>query len=159
MILDTERKVFLTHLRRLITLLAFAVIVLLIMLVGKRPSTYLGLTKYNWALIIFSIYLISMVFETLLGYYYFYFKDEKGLLTFRFFSLSYFNSRKNLIEIPVNEFIRYELKTSMGGLKSKLTIFRLIKNKEAKYPSISLSLLNKTEIEKLKAALDSYSKK
>jgi hypothetical protein len=159
MIIDTERKVFLTHLRRLITLLAFATIVMLIMLIGKRPNTYFGLTKYNWALIICSVYIISSVYESMLGLNYIYFNDENGIITFRYFSLSYFNSRKNLIEIPINDFMRYEIKTSMGGQKTKITLYCQIKNKEAKYPSVSLSLMNKAEIARLIATLDKYSKK
>lgn len=159
MIIDTERKVFLTHLRRLITLLAFATIVMLVMLVGKRPNTYLGLTKYNWALIICAVYSISVIYESIRGLHYIYFSDEKSVLTIRYFSLSYFNSRKNVIEMPVDEFIRYNITTSVFKLRVKLTLYRLIKSREAKYPAISISLLNKPELEILRSALDKYSKK
>jgi hypothetical protein len=159
MIIDTEKKVFLTHLRRLIALLVFAVGVLLIMLVGSMPKTFLGLNKYNWALVVSILFIVASVLESFVGFCYVYFSDDKGILTFRYFSLSYFNSNKKLYQIPVSEFVRYELKSSMGGLKTTLTLYRLIKNQEAKYPSISLSLLDKVEIAKLIATLDKYSKK
>jgi hypothetical protein len=159
MIIDTEKKVFLTHLRRLIALLVFAVGVLLIMLVGTMPKTFLGLNKYNWALVVSILFVIASVFESIVGLCYVYFSDDKGILTFRYFSLSYFNSNKKLVEIPINEFVRYEITSSMGGLKTTLTLYRLIKNQEAKYPSISLSLLDKVEIAKLIATLDKYAKK
>lgn len=158
MLIDTKKKVIATQLRRMITMLLFALIIIVI-LVARLPNTFLGLNKYNWAILITAIYFASIIFESTLEFFYVYFSDDKHLLTFRFFSLGYFNRKKNLIEIPKNEFSKFEVKIMFFGLKQKLILYRKYKDKEAKYPPISITLLNKKEKESLIATLNQYQTK
>jgi hypothetical protein len=158
MILDIQKKVFSSHLRRMITFLAFAVIVLVIILVGKLPYTYLGFNKYQWAIVVCGVYILLVIYEGFKKLNYIYFSDEKNVITLRYFSLGYFSSKKNAIEIPKNEFLTYEIRTYFAGGKTNLILHRSVKNKDAKYPPVSLSLLNKKEIQQLTSVLDLYKK-
>jgi hypothetical protein len=159
MVLDFQRKVFTSHLRRLITMLAFAAIVLVVILVGKLPYTFWGLNKYHWAIVFCAIYILMAIYESLLELNYIYFSDENGIIRLRFFSLSYFNSKKNSIEIPVQEFITYDIRKRLGGLKTKIILHRILKSKEASYPAVSLTMLSKKEINQITSILDQYKKK
>jgi hypothetical protein len=159
MLIDTRKKVIATQLRRMITMLIFALSIIIVLLTGKMPHTFLGLNKYNWALVIAAIYLVVPIFEGILELYYIYFSDDKNVLTFRYFSLGYFNRKKNMIEIPVHEFSKFEIRKMIFGLKQKLILYRRIKDKDAKYPPISISLLNKKERESLITALSHYQSK
>lgn len=158
MILDTQKKVFISHLRRLITLLVFAALVLVVILVGKLPYTYLGLNKYQWAIVMCAIYILMIIIEGILELNYIYFSDAKNVITLRYFSLGYFSSKKKSIEIPKSEFVTYEIRTTFRGAKTKIILHRSVKDKDAKYPPVSLSLLSKKEIQQITSVLDYYKK-
>lgn len=158
MLIDTRKKVIATQLRRMITMLIF-VSIIIVLLTLKMPNTFLGLNKYNWAIVITAIYLIITISEGILELNYIYFSDNKNVLTLRYFPLGYFNRKKNMIEIPVHEFSKFEIRKMIFGLKQKLILYRKIKDKDAKYPPISISLLNKKERELLITALTHYQSK
>lgn len=159
MIIDKQKKVIVTQLRRMITTLVFALGVMVIMLAGNRKVLVFGLNKYNWALVITAIYFLSIIIEGLFEYNYIYFSDAKKTLTLRFFSLGYFNRKKQSIEIPISEFSGYKIEESFYGIKQKLILFRNVKNKEAQYPSVSITFLNKKEKEMLINTLNQYKAK
>lgn len=158
MIVDTEKKVFLTHLRRLVILLVFGIGVLLVILLSKMPNTWLGLNKYQWALAMCAVFVLYAIAEGVLQLNYIYFSDEGDKITLRYFSLGYFNSRKNLIEMPKAEFVSYSIEKKIWGMKTKITLHRHIRNKEAKYPPVCLSLLSQEEIKKITTTLNRYNK-
>jgi len=159
MIIDTQQKVFKTHLRRMITLLSFVIIVLAVILIGKLPYKVLGFNKYQWAIVISVIYILVLVLEGVFELNYFYFSDDKDTLTFRYFSLGYFNTRKSSIEIPKSEFLTYDIKEYLGGRKTKIILHRSVKSNDAKYSPVCLSILSEKELEQLKTILDRYKKK
>ncbi len=156
MIIDKQKKVISVQLRRMITMVLFALVIIIILL--SRNLSLLGLTKYDVVLIVTGIYFISIIFESLYEFNFIYFSDIKKTLTLRYFSLSYLNQKKHSIEMPLAEFSGFEVKVSFYGMKQKLILFRKIKDKEAKYPPVSISLLNKKEKEQLIAALNHYKK-
>jgi hypothetical protein len=159
MILDSSKKVFLVHLRRMITLIVFTLTALLIMLVGKMPKTFLGWNKYHWALAVAVIYVFVFIAEAIMDYKYIFFTIEKDKIILRYFSLGYLSPNKRSFEIPISEFVRYEIISSLGGIRKYIIIYALFKNKEATYPKVSLSLLNKKEQQILCSALDHFTKK
>lgn len=158
MTIDTRKKVITFQLRRMISLLVFAISVILVLLVGKMPNTFLGLNKYGWSIVILVVFVLSIVIEGLLQYHYIYFSDEKEKIVLRYFSLGYMNRVKKSIELPKNELQKYEITESLYGFKKKIVLHRVKNTTEAKYPSVCLSILNKKELAMLTKTLDSYKK-
>lgn len=154
MVIDIKRTVIRTQLRRFITLISVAVIVIFIMLLGSLGSDLLGMSKYGWALIVGLLYVISLIFESFLELNYIYFSDTGDKIILRYFSMSVFSRKKNSIEIPKNEFGGYELNKNFWGLKPVIILKHRIKDKNANYPAVSLSGLNKAELQLLNNALD-----
>ncbi len=159
MIIDKQKKVIVTQLRRMITTLLFALSIIAIMIVGNRNIPFLGLNKYNWAFVMVVIYFLTLVIEGLFEFNYIYFSDAKNTLTLRYFSLGYFNRRKQSIEIPIQEFSDYKIEKTLYGIKQKLILYRKYKNKVAKYPAVSISFLNEKEKEMLITVLNQYKAK
>lgn len=158
MILDIKRTVIRVQLRRLITLLVVFALILMIVLLGNVKNLVLGLNKYEWGMIIGILYILSMILEGMFELNYIFFSDEKEKLVFRYFSMSVFNRRKNSIEIPKETFVGYEIKESLQGLKKKIVLIQQFKDKEAWYPAVSISSLNRSERTALLRCLDKYRK-
>lgn len=159
MILDTKGTVIRVQLRRFLQLVVFLTAFLAIMfLMKKPPSDYLGLTKYNWVLILAGLYALAVILESLLELNYIYFSDKEDRLVFRYFSMSVLSSRKRSIEIPKDKFTGYSLVKDLYGLKKKIILRQKLTKSEASYPPVSLSGLNKKELKQLLDAFDRYAK-
>jgi hypothetical protein len=156
MTIDIQRTVIKTQLRRFITIIVFTLMIVIIILGGDRRNDFLGMDKYEWAMIAGAVYLLISIAESILELNYIYFSNEGDKIVLRYFSMSFFNKKKNSIEIARERFRGYILKKSLGGLKKKIILIQLIKNVDAKYPPVSLSALNKEQLSGLLTALDRY---
>lgn len=157
--IDSKQKVINIQLRRLLTLVGAIGIALGIILLGQLPKTFLGLNKYHWAIVIAIIYALTVIYDKIWEYTYLFYSDETDHIILRYFSLTYFNKKKQSIEIPKSEFTSFILKESLWGFKKKVILRRFFKNVEAKYPAISLTILNKTQFAEILLSLDHFSKK
>jgi hypothetical protein len=156
MTIDIRRTVIKTQLRRFITIIVFTLAILIIILGGSLRNDFLGINKYQWALLVGAVYILLIAAEALLELNYIYFSNDDDIIVLRYFSMSFFNKRKNSIEIPGNRFGGYILKKSLGGLKKKIILMQHIKDKGAKYPPVSISALNKKQVSSMLTVLDKY---
>jgi hypothetical protein len=154
MVIDIQRTVIKTQVRRFITMLVFVAIMIFVMLTGNSQETYLGITKYKWAVIISALYLGAALIEALIDYNYIYFSDEGDRIVLRYFSMSFFNRKKNSIEIPNKDFKSYTIEKKYGGVKEYLTLIQNFKGKDAKYPAVNISALSRKQKEKLIDSLE-----
>ena len=156
MVIDIQRTVIKTQLRRFLTLIAFMIVAAAIILIGSLMENFLGITKYRWALIVAGIYIISIIVEALFELNYIYFSDEDDLIVLRYFSMSMFNRQKNSIEIPKKVFRGYQIEKSFFGLKKKIVLLQRLKDRDVKYPAVSVTGLNANEFQLLIKTLDKY---
>ncbi len=156
MVIDIQRTVIKTQLRRFLTLIGLMIVIVAVLLIGSLGNDFLGLTKYQWALIIAGIYLVSLILEAFLELNYIYFSDDDDLIILRYFSMSVFNRQKNSIEIPKSSFSGYEIKKSIFGLKKSIILRQRLKIKEVKYRAVSITGLNAGELQLLTKVLDRY---
>jgi hypothetical protein len=156
--IDTKKRVISIQLRRLLSLLGILALVLALILFGQLPKTFLGLNKYHWAIVVGILYGFTVIYDSLFEFTYIYYNDEGNSIILRFFSLAYFNKRKQSIEIPKSEFTSFILKDSLFGYKKKIILRRFYKNVEAKYPAVSLTILDKEQLAALLISLDHFSK-
>jgi hypothetical protein len=156
MIIDLKRTVLKIQLRRFITLLVLVIIILALLSMLDSNESYLGLTKYQWLIFVCAIYVVSTLYQAFLEPNYIYFSDQGDKIILRYFSMSFFNNKKQTIEIPKQSFSGYELKLIFGGLKQKLILYERVKNVDAKYPAVSITALSSAQKKNILAALDRY---
>ena len=92
-------------------------------------------------------------FQYQMKYTYFYFSNNGKNLVFRFYSLRIISGKPKTIEIPKNNFLKYDITTGFFNKKESLVLFQKTKKGVAKYPPISLTLLGKDKKRDLKRAL------
>lgn len=93
-------------------------------------------------------------FMHLLGLYYIYFNDDQNKVVIRFYYAHPFMRTYKAMEIPKNQISGYQIKKSLFGMRKELTIQVQSFKGSGQYPQISLSLLGKTEINKIEKSLN-----
>ena len=88
---------------------------------------------------------------------YIYFSDNGEKIILRFYRVSALNRKKHSVEIPKNQFIKYEIRRFFPGRES-IILYRSMPEGIARYPEISLSIVSRTDREKIKRALNQYVK-
>ena len=156
MTIDIRQTVFRTQLRRFLTLIAFCIAIVAVILLGRFRSEVLGMEKYSLALIIGLAYVINLVIESVFELNYIYFTDHGKSIVLRYFSMSIFSRKKSSIEIPKKEFSGYQIQTSIGGLKKTIILMQRYKGKDLPYPRVSITALSKKELGFLAGSLDKW---
>jgi hypothetical protein len=156
MVIDIKRTVIKIQLRRFITVLLFIAIIVFL-LTGIVKEKLWELSKYQWSMFVAALYLLTLIIDNVLEPYYIYYSDEGKKIIFRYFSLGFFNRRKSSIEIPKEQFVGFRIEKSLFGFKEKIILMQHVKNIDAKYPSVSLWALSKTEKHNLTESLKSHS--
>jgi len=88
--------------------------------------------------------------------YYVSYNDQGDTLVIRYYPNSIFTSRKNSIEIPKQQFVKYELKPFFLKSQQYMILHQNFRGKVVAYPRISLSALDKQDLEKMLLSLDKY---
>jgi len=152
--IDIQRTILKKNLRAFILAIIFVVFVSLLLITYIYEDQLFGLTKYHLAIIFASIYVLYMVFNTLRQFHYIYFSDAGERIVLRYFPMGAFTHKKNSIEIGKKEFVGYEIKKQLFGLREKLILKAKTGKGLAKYPPVSITALTKKEKESLFRVLD-----
>ncbi|MDR3093995.1 MAG: hypothetical protein LBU62_05055 [Bacteroidales bacterium] len=117
------------------------------------------LVDWNTTLQMLLVGIFSLIF---LGFYwhqykmeysYFYFSNNGKNLVFRFYSLRNLHGKPKSIEIAKLNFYKYDITTAFFDKKEYLILYQKTPKGIAKYPPISLTLLNRNQKTDLKRAL------
>lgn len=157
--IDNQRNIYRIWLRKLIVTILFtlSIIALVFLDILNEPDS--TITKYHVVIAIAFVYIVISVIGALRNPYYFHFHDTTDMLVIRYYQVSIFNHKKNSIEIPIQHFVKFDIKKFFFGLDEKLIVYQHYRQKVAKYPPISLSAVNKEDRNRLKTVLTRYSKK
>ena len=158
MTLNTEIKVIKSRLRAMFAPIITTIVLVLILLTNWFDQPVLGLTKSNYAILIIAAYVIFIVYNSLKNNFYIFLSTEKNKLTIRYYSLSLFNNSKKSIEIPLETLHNFKIETKRGGLLKLLTVYQKTNKGVAKYPPISISILDKEELQLVSNTLKKFSK-
>jgi hypothetical protein len=156
MIIDLQHTVIRTQLRRFITLIVFVIIIIFVLLLGDQRVIHLGLTKYQWAIVVATLYFGSSLIESVLNYNYIYYSDDGEFIIFRYFSMSFFNNKKNAIQIPKEHFLGYKIVNILSGYKKTIILYQDFNGREAKYPAVNISALTREQRDVMLKSLDRY---
>ena len=154
--LDNQRNTYRIWLSRLVMTIVFTLIILGIVFLPWFDETEFWLTKYHVAIFISAIYIIVNWVNYMKRPYYVSYNDQGDTLVVRYYPNSIFTSRKHSIEIPKQQFVKYELKPFFFGSQHWLILYQNFRGKVVAYPRISLSALDKEDRERLIQSLSKY---
>jgi hypothetical protein len=137
------------------------VLVLMIILIGfsgtfDRPV--LGLHKSVYLIALGIVYLVIITINQLLRPDYVFFNDAADKIVLRYYPIRLINQKKYSIEIHKNRFVKYETEKFFFGLKERLFVYQKTPQGIAKYPGISLSAVDKKDIQRIKNSLEQWGK-
>ncbi|MEX0983381.1 MAG: hypothetical protein WD577_09945 [Bacteroidales bacterium] len=157
--IDNQKNIYRIWLRKMAFTIVFTASIITVMFLKVFDHPESPITKYHVIIAISAVFIIISTIGVLRNPYYFYFDDSKDMLVFRYYPVGIFNSKKNSVQIPKQQFVKYEIVKYFFGMEEKLILYQNYRNKVAKYPPITLSAVDKADREKLKRALQNYSGK
>jgi hypothetical protein len=154
--IDNQRNTYRIWLSRLVMTMVFALVILVLIFVSWFDNLDSGITKYHIIFLISSIYLLINLINYLKRPYFVSYSDQGEKIVVRYYPVSMFTSRKNSIEIPKQQFVKFELKPFLFNTQHKLILVQNFRGKEARYAPISLSALDKKDRKKIVQSLEGY---
>lgn len=154
--IDNKKTTIRIYLYKMI--LASVVVILLvgIMVSGWFERDVLGISKYQWIIMVTLVYILSIILSRLRQLNYFYFSDEGDKLLIRYYPIHPLVQKKKAIQIPKVGLAGYDIRIYMGGLKKVLILRQKVKGKVAAYPPIGITSLKTSELDLLEKQLDKY---
>jgi len=138
----------------LITTLVYAGFFML-SFIDVYQNQYVKLQNWEYAVLVTLFFGAVALFWYGLSYSYFAFDNNGNHIIIKYFRITpkIVKTRPKMVKIPKAAFVKYEIRTSVFGLKKALYLYQNTKNGEVEYPPIYISALNKHEISQLKKAL------
>ena len=101
-------------------------------------------------------YLVTLFWPALMKYRYIYFSADERNITLRWYKTGLMPGESNSIEIPSARFAGYEMTSKVMGLHHYITLFQQMQGKKAAYTPVSISALRKSQVLKIREALNYY---
>jgi len=102
--------------------------------------------KKDYFLISFiALYIIVNLIRLARRYSYFYFDDDTSNLTFRFFHMVPYRTKRLAFSIPKRAFYDFKIIKKIFGLRQDLILYQKKQNEVVAYPPISLSAVSKKD--------------
>lgn len=125
------------------------------------PREFLDTYLYSHYLVSFAIlglYILYQFFFWFRDIMYVYVSDESlmGMLRIRHFRILPMSNAKHAIEMPIEEFLRYDVTRTWHGLRLYVQVWQQSGQEIYRYPRFSITLLKKKEREALFNLLDHY---
>jgi hypothetical protein len=154
--IDNQRNTYRLWLQRLVLTIVFTILIIVIIFIPWFDDATFWLDKYHLIIAIAVIYIGINLHGYLKRPFFVFYSDQGEKIILRYYSLSLFNSRKNSIEIPKQQLVKYELKSFYFGTQKMLILHQLFRDKVAKYPPISISALDPGDQEKILNSLKKH---
>jgi hypothetical protein len=156
--IDNQKNTYRIWIRRLVMAVVFTLLIILMIFIPWFEDRDFWLTEYHVIILIAVIYVVINVLNSLKSPNYISYSDQGEMILFRYYPLNLFNSKKNSIEIPKQQFVKYELKKFYFGQEEKIILYQHFRNRIVSYPPISLSALEEEDKQRLLASLRKYIK-
>ncbi len=138
--------------------IVFTLIIVALILLPWFSNPDLWLTEYHLIIFIAVVYVVINIVNSRKLPYFVSYSDHGEMIVMRYYPLSLFNSKKHSIEIPKQQFVKYELKPFFFGRHHKIILYQHFRNKVVAYPPISLSALEEEDRARIIASLQKYTR-
>jgi hypothetical protein len=155
---DNQRNTYRIWLRRMVMAILFTLIIIVLIFIPWFGGNDQWLSKYHLIILVAAVYVLINIINYLKVPYFISYSDQGEMIIVRYYPLSLFTTRKNSIEIPKQQFMKYELKPFLGGRYHKLILYQHFRNRVVSYPPISLSAMDETDRNRMVASLQKYVK-
>ena len=156
MIIDNQKTVIRIFLRKMFLAIITVVIIVAMLATDWFKPGLLGITQYQWIILVAAVYILLMAGSWLRGLNYFYFNDKGDKLIIRYYAIRPLGRRKRAVQIPKTALAKYEIIKTNLGLKKVLILHQQIKKNVAKYPPIGVTSLTRDELSRLEQQLSLY---
>ena len=156
MIIDNQKTVISVFLRKMLIAIITVVIIVAILATNWFKPELLGITQYQWIVLVAAIYILLVVGSWLRGLNYFFFNDKGDKLIIRYYPIRPLGRTKKAVQIPKTALAKYEIVKTNLGLKKVLILHQHVKKNVAKYPPIGVTSLTREELSRLEQQLSSY---
>jgi len=153
---DNQRNTYQIWLSRLVMTIVFTIAILAILFLPWFDQDGAAFTQYHAIILVSVIYIVINLYNYLKRPYFVAYSDQGEKIIMRYYPISIFNSRKNSIEIPKSQFVKYEIKPFLFGTQQWITLVQNFRGKEARYPRISLSAVDKADRKRILSSLEKY---
>lgn len=154
MTLDNGKTIIQLRLNLLIATVIFIIYLFFAYFEKKIRFPLLGLSETDATLILVGIYLFLAFYPMIFKYNYIYFSDDGPSVVLRFYSIGIIKGARKSIEIEKKRFLGYKKKESL--VSRSVSLIERADRREAIYPPVSITSLNKKERTKLFTMLDRY---
>ncbi len=156
---DNRRNIYKIWIRKFLTTVILTLLVIAIGFTDYFKTPVLGIDRVYYLIALAIFYIGIIVYNFFLKANFVYFSDNGDKIILRYYPIRIFNQKKNSIEIPKQNFVSWEIEKFFFGTFEMLYLHGKFKTGVARYPGVSLSVVNKRDREKMKAALNSYANK
>ncbi|RKZ59644.1 MAG: hypothetical protein DRQ44_13510 [Gammaproteobacteria bacterium] len=156
--IDNQKNTYRIWIRRLTMTIGFTLAIIILIFIPWFDQPDLWLSEFHAMIFLAALFVVISIFNTLKIPYFVSYNDHGDMIVMRYYPLSLFNSKKNSIEIPKQQFVKYELKPFFFGRYQKIILFQHFRNKVVGYPPISLSALDEEDKSRILASLQKYIK-
>ena len=154
--IDNQRNIYRIWVRRLVMAIVFTMLIMALIFIPWFEDKDFWLSKYYLVILVAVVYLLINIINYLKVPYFFSYSDQGEMIIVRYYPLSMFTSRKNSIEIPKQNFVKYELKPFFFGRCQKIILYQHYRGRVAPYPPISLSAVDEEDRVRILASLQKY---
>jgi hypothetical protein len=160
MIIENKKTIIRYHLLRLLFIVLLTVIIVLLFYIDIIDKETLGIDQKFIAFILIGMYIVYYFWGLARNYHYFYYSDlSPSKLIIRYYSLAPLNKKQNSIEIRKDTLYKFEMINKALGFRRYLVVYAKTPQGLAKYPPVSISLLDTDQRRDLTTAISLYSKK
>ncbi len=156
--LDNQRNMYRIWLNRLVMAIVFTLLILVLILIPWFDHPPFWLNKYFLIILVAVIYVVINTLKYLKAPCFVAFSDQGDMIVLRYYPLSMFTSRKHSIEIPKQQFVKYELKPFFFGRQHKIILYQHFRERVVPYPPISLSAVDEEDRVRILASLQKYTR-
>jgi len=156
MTIENQKTVIRIFLRKLFIAIIIVMIIVAMLATNWFKPELLGITQYQWIILVTAIYILLVVGSWLRGLNYFYFNDKGDKLIIRYYPIRPLGRKKRAVQIPKTALAKYEIIKTNLGLKKVLILHQHVKKNVAKYPPIGVTSLTRDELSRLEQQLSLY---
>jgi hypothetical protein len=155
---DNQKNTYRIWLSRLVMTVVFALIILILVFIPWFDNPESAIGKYHLIILVSVIYVAINWINYMKRPFFISYSDQGEKIIVRYYAVSMFTNRKNSIEIPKKQFVKYELLPFLLKSQHYLIIYQNFRGKVVPYPRISLSAMEKEDRLRMLQSLDKYTR-
>ncbi len=155
MVIENDKQTVRFKAQRILYAIFIGILVILLSYFFPEDGPVYGVSKWIIIGIPLAAYILFLFYYYSINATYLYFSNDKGVFVFRFFSVRGLGESRKSIEIPSDQLVGMVVAKTFFSKRVEMTLYKKLGKGNAKYPSISLSLMPRVQRDQLLHILNS----